>query len=155
MLTEKEIEGRLKEKLSEVFPVKPLIIGSWDVKEEGEVKGSGNGDTCVLAVSVGIRQYATFQTPQADIPCSLALSIRRDTCPTGGKLAELMEPLMCKMHEWNADADAVFDDLKTDTFNPGGFQLDGGNLSQTSDAWTATVSFTLRGIVTATTTGVL
>lgn len=150
MLTEREIENKLKEKFAELFQGvadAPRIIGVWDVAQQGEVKGLGDASTCVLAVNVGIRQYASFCEPQADFICSTVISIRRDAAPTGAALADLIEPFMNLMHIWNEDCDRMCDDLTTDTFNPGGFQLTGGSLLQNEDCWTVDVNFILRGIV--------
>lgn len=150
MLTEREIENKLKQKFAELFSNiadAPRIIGVWDVAEQGEVKGLGDSNTSVLALNVGIRQYASFCEPQADFPCTAVLSIRREAAPTGASLAELIEPLMNLIHIWNEDCDRMCDDLTTDTFNPGGFELTGGNLLQNEDCWTVNMNFILRGIV--------
>lgn len=53
------------------------------------------------------------------------------------------------MHIWNADCDRMCDDLTTQTFQAGGFDLTGGDLVQNQDCWTITLNFTLRGIVNA------
>lgn len=152
MLTEREIENKLKEKFAALFSnaYAPRIIGVWDVVEVGEVKGLGDACTCLLALSVGIRQYASFCEPQADFPCAAVLSIRREAAPTGAALADLIEPLMNLIHVWNEDCDRMCEDLQTDTFNPGGFQLTGGNYTQTEDSWIVNIDFILRGIVNVT-----
>lgn len=152
MLTEREIENKLKQKFAALFENvenAPRILGVWDVAQQGEVKGLGDASTCVLALNVGIRQYASFCEPQADFPCVAVLSVRREAAPTGAALADLMEPFMNLMHVWNADCDRMCDDLATDTFSPGGFELTGGNLLQNEDCWTVNIDFILRGIVNA------
>lgn len=66
MLTEREIEERLKTnfaKLYENTSSAPAMIGAWDVAEIGVVKGRGDTSTAVLAVSVGIRSYDNFCSP--------------------------------------------------------------------------------------------
>ena len=80
-------------------------------------------------MTVGIRSYESFCTPQADFPCVAVLSIRREACPTGAALADSIEPLMNLIHLWNEDYDDVLDDLSTNTFKPGGFQMTDGNLT--------------------------
>lgn len=153
MLTEREIENKLKENFAELFQnvaEAPRIIGVWDVAEQGEVKGLGDASTCVLAVNVGIRQYASFCEPQADFSCTAVLSIRREAAPTGAALADFIEPLMRLLHFWNADCDRMCNDLTTSTFNPGGFKLNAGNLFQNEDCWTVNIDFILRGIVNVT-----
>lgn len=150
MLTEREIEEKLKSIFATLFQnatTQPRMVGAWDVAEDGEIKGQGDSAASVIAVSVGLRSYASFCTPQADIPCAVVLSIRRDAAPTGAVLAEYIEPLMNLMHIWNDNCDRMCEDLTTDTFNPGGFQLTGGNLQQADYGWTVNISFILRGIV--------
>lgn len=149
MLTEREIEEKLKEKIGATLAnSKSLrIVGAWDVKDIGEVKGQGDASKIVLAFSVGLRSYQSFCTPQADFPCVMVLSVRRDACPTGAELADIIEPIMNQLHIWNEDCDRMCEDLNTITFNAGGFQLDGGELQQDESCWTITMRFTLRGIV--------
>ena len=150
MLTEREIEEKLKEKFAKLFDTSdnaPSIIGAWDVTQPGEVKGRGDASTSVIAVAVGLRNYASFCTPQADFPCTAVLSIRREAAPTGAALADFIEPLMNLMHVWNEDYDDVLSDLATNTFTPGGFQLADGSLTQSSDGWIVNINFTLRGVV--------
>lgn len=153
MLTEREIEEKLKSIFASLFQDGkdvPRIVGLWDVTDIGEVKGQGDASKSVLAITTGIRSYASFCEPQADIPCSVVLSIRREAAPTGALLAEFIEPLMNLIHIWNADCDRMCDDLATSSFMPGGFQLTGGNLQQNEWGWTVTTNFILRGIVNVT-----
>lgn len=149
MLTEREIENKLKEKFAALFQNQSQlrIIGVWDVADNGEVKGLGDASASVLAVNVGIRQYASFCEPQADFTCTAVLSVRREASPTGASLAEYIEPLMNQLHIWNEDCDRMCDDLTTATFQPAGFQLDGGNLVQSEECWTVNLDFILRGVV--------
>lgn len=64
MLTEREIEEKLKKNFVRLYAgAKPRIIGAWDVADAGEVKGLGDACSSVLAVSVGLRNYASFCTP--------------------------------------------------------------------------------------------
>lgn len=66
MLTEREIEEKLKTnfaKLYENTSSAPTMVGAWDVAEAGDVKGRGDASTAVLAVTVGLRNYASFCTP--------------------------------------------------------------------------------------------
>lgn len=151
MLTEREIENKLKERFSAMYQNQGQlrIVGVWDVAEKGDVKGLGDASSSVLALNVGIRSYASFCEPQADFNCVAVLSVRRDAAPDGATLADLIEPLMNKMHIWNSDCDIMCDDLATATFSPGGFELTGGDLLQTEDCWTITINFILRGIVNA------
>lgn len=86
------------------------------------------------------------------MPCAAVLSVRRDCAPTGAALAEYIEPLMNLLHVWNADCDRMCEDLATSQFSPGGFQLAAGSIDQTEDAWTITVDFTLRGVLSVTDT---
>lgn len=150
MLTEREIESKLKTVVASLYEdnaTKPVIVGVWDVADEGEVKGQGDASVAAIAVAVGIRSYNSFCQPQADIPCTVALTVRRDACPTGGEFANLIEPLMEKINMWNADYNEVLDELSTDTFDIGGFQMTGGDTAQNETAWTARISFTLRGVI--------
>ena len=150
MLTEREIEDKIKSVIAGLYDdaaIKPIIVGVWDVADEGEVKGQGDASVAAIAVAVGIRSYASYCEPQADIPCTVALTVRRDACPTGGELANLIEPLMDKIHVWNADYNEVLDELSTDSFDIGGFQMTGGDTSQSETGWTVRISFTLRGVI--------
>lgn len=150
MLTEREIESKLKDIIADLYrdsAIVPVIVGVWDVADEGDVKGRGDASVAAIAVAVGIRSYNSFCEPQADIPCTVALTVRRDACPTGGEFANLIEPLMDKINVWNADYNEVLDELSTDTFDIGGFQMTGGDTAQNETAWTARISFTLRGVI--------
>ncbi len=149
MLAEKEVEENVKGFLTDVLmPLTPQTKGSWDIAGEGEVKGREDPCGMVLAVAAGLRSYDGFDSPQCDIPCAVAFSVRRDTDPTGSDAVEASERLMSLFHSWNADADRACDDLSTGSFGVAGFRLDGGEMRQTEDAWTVTVNFTLRGVVT-------
>jgi len=148
MLAEKEIEGKVKAFVCDALkPLTPQTKGSWDIAEEGEVKGREDPCGTVLAIAVGLRSYDTFDSPQCDIPCAVAFSVRRDMNPTGSEAVEASERLMRLFHSWNADADRVCDDLETPHFSPAGFRLDGGEIRQDADAWTVNISFMLRGVM--------
>lgn len=148
MLAEKEIEEKVRGFAVEALkPLTPAVKGSWDIAEDGEVKGTEEPCGSVLAIAVGLRSYDGFDSPQCDIPCAIAFSVRRDIDPTGSDAVEASERLMRLFHSWNADADRVCDDLHTDSFSPAGFRLDGGENTQTADAWTVTINFTLRGVI--------
>ena len=150
MLTEREIEDNIKTIIANLYKdseIKPAVVGVWDVADEGEVKGQGDASIAAIAVAVGIRSYTSFCEPQADIPCTVALTVRRDACPTGGELADMIEPLMRKFNKWNADYDDVLDELNTDSFDIGGFKMTGGDTTQNESAWTVRILFTLRGVL--------
>lgn len=148
MLAEKEIEEKVKGFVAEALKgFEPTIKGSWDIVDEGEVKGREEPCGTVLAIAVGIRSYSSFDSPQCDVPCAIAFSVRRDMNPTGSEAVEASEKLMALFHKWNADADRVCDDLSTDSFGVGGFKLDGGEMRQDADAWRVGISFTLRGVI--------
>lgn len=148
MLAEKEIEEKVKGFVAEALKgFEPTIKSSWDIVDEGEVKGREEPCGTVLAIAVGIRSYSSFDSPQCDVPCAIAFSVRRDMNPTGSEAVEASEKLMALFHKWNADADRVCDDLSTDSFGVGGFKLDGGEMRQDADAWRVGISFTLRGVI--------
>lgn len=148
MLAEKEIEEKVKGFVAEALKgFEPTIKGSWDIVDEGEVKGREEPCGTVLAIAVGIRSYSSFDSPQCDVPCAIAFSVRRDMNPTGSEAVEASEKLMALFHKWNADADRVCDDLSTDSFGVGGFKLNGGEMRQDADAWRVGISFTLRGVI--------
>lgn len=159
MIAEREIEERMKSLFAASLEAAGVtgvrFEGAWSVAAAGEVKGVADDSAVSAALAVGIRNYATFQTPQADLPCVLAVCVRRDACPTGAELAAVIEPIMNRLHVWNADADAVFTELTTAHFSPGGFQLTGGSgpdYDETTAAWTVTFNFTLRGVIEHSTT---
>ena len=148
MLAEIEIEEKVKGFVAEALKgFEPTIKGSWDIVDEGEVKGREEPCGTVLAIAVGIRSYSSFDSPQCDVPCAIAFSVRRDMNPTGSEAVEASEKLMALFHKWNSDADRVCDDLSTDSFGVGGFKLDGGEMRQDADAWRVGISFTLRGVI--------
>lgn len=148
MLAEKEIEEKVKGFVAEALKdFGPTIKGSWDIVDEGEVKGREEPCGTVLAIAVGLRSYGSFDSPQCDVPCAIVFSVRRDMNPTGSEAVEASEKIMRLFHSWNADADRVCDDLSTDSFGVGGFRLDGGEMRQDADAWKVSVSFTLRGVI--------
>ena len=149
MLPEREIEEKLKASFAATFTgdIVPRIVGAWDVADDGDVKGRGDASAAVFAVTVGLRAYDSFCSPQCDLPCAAVLTVRREACPTGAELAELIEPLMALIHVWNEDNDSVYEDLATSSFFPGGFRLTGGNLEQSEESWTVSIDFTLRGVI--------
>ena len=151
MIAEAEVEAKLAEQFAAALETEglpePRTELSWGVADPGEVKGSGDTSEAVLALAVGIRSYPDFVSPQCDLPCSLALSIRRDACPTGAELAGYIEPLLNLVHTWNADCDTMCDALTTTTFSPAGFQLGGGHLEPTEEARTLSLDFTRRGVI--------
>lgn len=148
MLAEKEIQEKIRGFVTEALkPLTPTVKGSWDIVEEGEVKGREEPCGSVLAIAVGLRSYDSFDSPQCDTPCAIVFSVRRDMNPTGSEAVEASEKIMRLFHSWNADADRVCDDLSTDSFAVAGFRLDGGEMRQTEDAWRVSISFTLRGVI--------
>lgn len=148
MLAEKEIEEKVRGFVAEALkPLEPDIKGSWDIADEGEVKGREEPCGTVLAIATGLRSYDSFDSPQCDIPCAVVFSVRRDMNPTGSEAVEASEKLMALFHKWNSDADRVCDDLSTDSFAVAGFRLDGGDMRQTEDTWRVSISFTLRGVI--------
>ena len=57
---------------------------------------------------------------------------------------------MAMLHDWNADEEAVFNDLATAHFSPSGFQFSGGDgpsYDKTSGVWTVSLTFNLKGTV--------
>ena len=148
MLAEKEIQEKVKSFVADALkPLTPTVKGSWDIADEGEVKGREEPCVSVLAIATGLRSYDSFDSPQCDIPCAIVFSVRRDMNPTGSEAVEASEKIMRLFHSWNADADRVCDDLSTDSFAVAGFRLDGGEMRQDADAWRVSVSFTLRGVI--------
>jgi hypothetical protein len=150
MIIEKQIEKAIMVSLAKLDLPGVKIIGNWDIVAEGEVKGQGDATGAVLAVGVAPRSYDGFVSPQADFACSLALTVRRDAYPTGEEVASITEPLFRLLDSWNRDEDAVFVDLTTDEFSPGGLQLTGGDgpeYDSSTMCWTVTQTFTIRGII--------
>jgi hypothetical protein len=159
IITEAEIESAIITKLQQAFesaqassptspaPTVPRFVGSWSVAPDGEVKGTGDASPIVIAVDVEFRAYDSFCEPQADLPGSIVLTVRRDACPTGAALAYTVAPILALAHRWNEDADAMCDDLTTASFSPGGFRFSGGKRVQSADVWIAPFAFTLRGVI--------
>ena len=153
MIVEREIEEALKAQFGVALASTASLpsmrtVGCWDVANDGDVKSRGGGEAATVAVAVGIRSYDTFQTPTANFACSLVLAVRRDTCPTGAAIADIIEPLLALLHEWNADEDSVYEDLTTDHFFPAGFQLANGIgpvYDDQTGCWTITITFNLKG----------
>lgn len=152
MIPEAEIESAIAAKVAAALTGHTVrIVKSWEALAAGEVKGTGDATAAVVAIAVGIRSYASFCTPQADLPCSLILSVRRDADPTGSTFAALAEPILALLHSWNGDYDTVFTDLATAQFSVGGFQLTGGGKEQTEDTLILSLDFTIRGVIEQTT----
>ena len=150
MIVEKQIEDAILAKIRMLDLPGVRVVGAWSIVGEGEVKGESDESGAVVAVAVAPRSYDGFMSPQADVNCSIALSVRRDTCPTGSDIVELTEPLFQLLDHWNRDEDAVYTDLTTEGFSPGGLQLTGGDgpeYDSASGVWNITQTFTLRGIV--------
>ena len=92
MLVEKGIEEKVKGFVTDALkPLTPTVKGSWDIAEEGEVKGREEPCGTVLAIAVGLRSYDGFDSPQCDIPCAIVFSVRRDMNPTGSEAVEASE----------------------------------------------------------------
>jgi hypothetical protein len=123
------------------------IVKSWEPLPDGDVKGRGDASDAVISVAVGIRSYASFCEPQADLPCSLVIAVRREADPTGAKFAALVEPILAKLHAWNADIENVVTDLATTQFSPGGFRMTSGYRTIDETAITLPLPFTLRGVI--------
>lgn len=151
MIAEAEVEAKLAEQFAAALETEglpePRTELSWGVADPGGVKGSGDASDVVLAISVGIRSYPEYVSPQCDLPCAVVLTIRRDACPTGSKLASYIEPLLTLLHSWQADIDAVCTALESLSFSPAGFNLTGAERQQSEDGWTVAFDFTLRGVI--------
>ena len=149
MIVEAEIEekiaGLFADALDEAGLQKPRTELSWGVADPGDVKGRGDASGVILSVAVGIRSYPEYVSPQCDLPCAVVLTLRRDACPTGSKLASYIEPLLTLLHSWQADIDAVCTALESLSFSPAGFNLTGADRQQSEDGWTVAFGFTLRG----------
>lgn len=150
MIVEQQIESAIVEKIRALNLPGVRVTGAWAAAADGEVKGEGDASDAVIAVAVNPRSYDSFMSAQADFACAISIAVRRDSCPTGAEVAETTEPLFQILDTWNRDVDAVYIDLETEGFTPGGLQLTGGDGPQYDDAgaaWVVTQSFTLRGIV--------
>lgn len=149
MVLEKLIEDAIIRKIKGVVPESTRVVGSWNAAADA-VKDAGDASAVAIAVVVSPRAYVSFEASQADFACSIALTVRRDACPTGQELIDMSEMLFALMHNWNADEDAVFADLSVEGFLPAGLALTGGTPPQydeSSQAWSVVQTFTVRGAI--------
>ncbi len=149
MIVEKLIEDAIIRKIR-LLNVADRVVGAWEVKQDGEVKGESDASDAVIDVVVSPRSYDGFMSTQADFNCAIGIAVRRDSCPTGAEIAEITEPLFALLHSWNADVDAVYEDLTVDGFRPGGLQLTGGygpEYDESREVWMVMQSFTVRGVI--------
>lgn len=130
----------------------PRFVKSWEPLADGEVKGRGDASFAVIAIAAGIPAFGSFCEPQADIECSVVLSVSRDADPTGAAVNVLADCIQSTVFRWNESVDEVCTDITTDHFSPGGLRLTGGSREQEEDAWTIPFNFTLRGVIKTTTT---
>lgn len=151
MIAEAEIENAIAAaftaQLSALSAPTPRIVKSWEALADGEVKGQADASAATIAIAAGIRQYDSFCSPQADIPCSVAISVRRDADPTAATFAAVIEPILDLCHIWNQDVDEAADELSTASFDIGGFRLSSGRRQITQDAFSLSLDFTLRGVI--------
>jgi hypothetical protein len=149
MIVERQLEVAIIAAISKLG-IDARIVGAWDDTPAGVVKGTGDASKAAIAVVVAPRAYDGFLSSQADFACSIAVTVRRDSCPMGEEIAEIIEPLFVKLREWNCDEDAVFADLTTEGFNPAGISLTGGSAPTYDSAaavWSVAQTFTVRGII--------
>jgi hypothetical protein len=149
MIVEKFIEDAIIRKIR-LLNVADRVVGAWEVKQDGEVKGESDASDAVISVAVSPRSYDGFMSTQADFNCAIGIAVRRDSCPTGAEIAEITEPLFALLHSWNADVDAVYEDFTVDGFLPGGLQLTGGygpEYDESRGVWMVSQTFTVRGII--------
>lgn len=130
----------------------PRFVKSWEPLADGEVKGRGDASFAVIAIAASIPAFGSFCDTQADIECSIVLSVSRDADPTGAAVNVLADCIQSTVLRWNESVDAALTDLTTSKFIPGGLRLSGGSHEQEEVAWTVQFSFTLRGVIKTTTT---
>ena len=149
MIVEKLIEDAIIREIR-LLNVADRVVGAWEVKQYGEVKGEGDDSKSEIAVAVSPRSYDGFMSTQADFNCAISVAVRRECCPSGAEVAEITELLFALLHSWNADVDAVYEDLTVEGFRPGGLMLTGGEgpvYDESRGVWMVSQSFTIRGII--------
>ena len=150
MLTELKIENVILAKLAALNLPGCRLTGAWHPVDEGEVKGVDAGEAAAIAVAVGQFGFAGFQDTMCDADVTLAITIRRDLCPTGEALAEYTEPVATLLRRWNTDYEAVFSDFTVPGFSPGGFRLNPGSgpdYNKDLGIWIISQTFTIRGVI--------
>ena len=131
------------------------VSGFWSPAPDGTAKGEEDPSSLgALSVVVKPRAFESFTTPKANISVAIALAVREDMDPRRENLAALAARLVARLQAWQTSIDAVRADFTVAGFTPSGFRLDGGDASFDDLAASAVFSqsFTLRGIVTSTTT---
>ena len=149
MIVEKLLEDAIIREVKRLNVVN-RVVGAWEIKQDGEIKGDGDDAESIIAVAVSPRSYDGFMSTQADFNCAISIAVRRECCPSGAEVAEKTELLFALLHSWNADVDAVYEDLTVEGFRPGGLQLTGGEgpeYDESRGVWMVLQSFTIRGII--------
>lgn len=147
-MIEKEIEKAVLGALHALNLDRVDIGGFWQSAPAGEVKGAEKPDArAVLRVVASPMAFDTFSSSKANISVAIALVIRKEMSPGGEAIEELSAPISAMLEGWHMSIDLVKNDFAVPGFVPCGLRLDGGEPSNSAEAWAVTQKFTLRGVV--------
>jgi len=153
-MIEQQIEACVLAKIQSLatWPAGTVFDGAWQAAAAGEVKGEEAAGTAVkIAVATGAVMWADYTIPSGEIPVAIAVTVRRDLCPDGSALSDVLSPIMAKLVAWQLDADLCSTDLSVSSAAVVGFRLDAGDPPSYDSArksWAVVRSFTLKIVPT-------
>lgn len=124
------------------------VYGTWQpadgVKSEEE-----DGVESVLTVKAFPRSYDTPTVPYAGFSFQVALVVRSDVDFDGKDYIQITDAVSNKLQQWQKNYESYHGEFSTNSFDPTGFQLDGGDcgIDKASCVWTYVQNFTLYGII--------
>ena len=174
MHIEEQLCKRLKDILNGIFNeagIKIEVYGNWIVDEYGgfkDVDSTGAGSR--VYVKVMPRSYPEYTAKTAEMECRIEADFRQDDCPDGRKVNAAYAKLIDLLDLWHDDMGQVKHDLtiandelrmtngadirnskfeirNSQSFDPCGLRLSGGQWDRTSDptGWSLDQSFTIKG----------
>lgn len=151
MLVERAVEKKIKDAIAAQL-VDCEVIGSWEPSDAGAVKGQhDNSAKAVVSIYVAPRSHDSFSLPTVNMSGAVSIVARAEMCPTMAEVSEVYEAVSSLLDGWHYDTQAFSEAISIeDKFFATEIRLDGGdNVSydKTNEAWTVSISFTIRGTV--------
>lgn len=159
MIVEQQLEKQVIAAIRDQELDAVYYSGVWSEAECGTVKGDEGEAAAVVAVTVSPRTMESYSGgvpySPADIGVTVSCIVGSETDPTGALLLRLYDRVSVKVWEWVKDATAsqqteltVRDADGETVFAPGGVRQDGGQAPLFGgNAWSWSLSFTIRGII--------
>lgn len=153
-MIEFDIESRVLDVLRALaeWPAGTFFDGAWQSAAAGEVKGEEpSGAAVKIAVATGAVMWADYTIPSGEIPVAIAVTVRRDLCPDGSALSDILSPIMAKLVAWQLDGELAATDLSVQSAAVVGFRIDAGDppsYDSTRKSWAVVRSFTLKIVPT-------